>query len=138
MATFPLQRVLTGLGMAALVFVSFGTITALWNNPFFMRMEPVQGFEVPALAVLAALTGLYVMIRRAACSTTGATGAGVLGFFGVACPTCNKILLLLLGGEAALTYIEPIRGYIMLASIALMAWLTWREWVLSKQQESTA
>lgn len=127
------KRLLAGLGVAALVFIGFGTVTALWDNPFFIRMEPVQGFEVPALVILAALTGLYVAVRRAACSTNGATGAGVLGFLGVACPTCNKILLLLFGGEALLAYFEPVRGYVMLASIALMAWLTWREWVLSRQ-----
>lgn len=135
---FTPKRLPTALCMAALVFVSFGTVTALWDNPFFGRMEPVQGFELPALALLSLLSGLYVLVKREACSTTGATGAGVLGFIGVACPTCNKILMLMFGGEALLAYFEPIRGYVMLASIAAMAWLVWREWVLGRQLSTAA
>jgi len=120
-------RILAGLGGAALAFAALGTVTALWDNPVFIRMTPVQGFEIPMLALLALLSGAFITVRRPVCAAKRATGAGVLGFLGVACPVCNKILLLIFGGELLMTYYEPVRLYLTLLSIALMAWLVWRE-----------
>lgn len=120
-------RIFAGLAVAALTFAALGTVTALWSNPLFIRMVPVQGFEIPLLGVLAILSGAFVTVRRPVCAARRATGAGVLGFLGVACPVCNKILLLIFGGELLMTYYEPIRLYLTVISIALMAWLVWRE-----------
>lgn len=121
------NRMLAGLGVSILAFGALGTVSALWNNPFFFRMTPVQGFEIPLLAILALLSGTFVTVRRPVCAAKKATGAGILGFLGVACPVCNKILLFIFGGELLMTYFEPVRIYVTLASIALMAWLVWRE-----------
>lgn len=121
------NRMLAGLGVAILAFGALGTVSALWNNPFFFRMTPVQGFEIPLLAILALLSGTFVTVRRPVCAAKKATGAGILGFLGVACPVCNKILLFIFGGELLMTYFEPVRIYVTIASIALMAWLVWRE-----------
>jgi hypothetical protein len=46
---------------------------------------------------------------------------GVIGFLGVACPVCNKVLLLLFGGELLLTYFEPVRLYVAAAGAAILA-----------------
>jgi len=62
-----------------------------------------------------------VAIRRPACADRTAGVGGVLGFLGVACPVCNKILLLLFGGELLLTYFEPIRLYVAAAGTAILA-----------------
>lgn len=121
------NRILAGLAVATLAFGALGTVSALWSNPLFFRMTPVQGFEIPLLAVLALLSGTFVTVRRPVCAAKKATGAGILGFIGVACPVCNKILLFIFGGELLMTYFEPVRIYVTLASIALMAWLVWRE-----------
>lgn len=126
------NRVFAGLAVAALVFTVLGTVSALWDTspffrPLFFRMTPVQGFEIPLLALLAVLSGAFVTVRRPACGAKKATGAGVLGFLGVACPVCNKVLLLIFGGELLMTYFEPVRLYVTLLSVALMAWLAWRE-----------
>ncbi len=130
-------RIFSGVAATGVMFALIGTVTALWKNPFFGRMTPVQGFEIPLLAVLAVLSGVYVVVRRPLCANNAITGAGVLGFLGVACPICNKILFLMFGGEALLAYYEPIRLYLTLASIALALWLVWREIFLGRALATT-
>jgi hypothetical protein len=102
-------------------FLLIGTITALWANPFFVRMTPVIGYEMPALAVQSALLGVFVSIRRPYCSVK-TTGIGtVAGFFGVACPICNKLLVFLFGTAPLLTYFEPVRWLFSAAGILITA-----------------
>ncbi len=111
----------TGAAVALLAFGALGTVSALWGNPLFMRMTPAGGWEIGLLGVLAMLSGLYVAIRLPACADRTAGVGGVLGFIGVACPTCNKILMLLFGGELLLTYFEPFRIYVAAAGVAILA-----------------
>ncbi len=130
--TIGARRWVEGGLSATVMFVALGTVAALWQNPLFVRMTPVQGPEVAMLGVLAALFGLYVAIRRPACSWKGASTGSILGFLGVACPVCNKILLLLFGGELLMAYFEPVRLYVTVAGIIMMVWLVGREWRLHK------
>jgi hypothetical protein len=58
---------------------------------------------------------------RAACADRAAGMGGILGFVGIACPVCNKLLLMLFGGELLLTYFEPIRLYVAAAGAAILA-----------------
>ncbi len=134
MSYVTLSRVLMGAATALGSFVALGTVAALWENPFFLRMTPSSGFEVAALAALSLLLGVYVAIRRPFCSVKTAGVGGVLGFLGVACPVCNKILLLLFGGELLLTYYEPVRIYVAAAGVLIAALAVAREWVLIKKQ----
>ena len=60
----------------------------------------------------------------------------MLGFFGVACPICNKILLLLFGGELLLTYYEPARIYFAAAGVLVAALVVAREWTLVRRQSA--
>ncbi len=117
-----------GAAVALLAFGGLGTVSALWNNPLFMRMTPVGGWEIALLGALSMLLGLYVAIRRPACADATAGVGGVLGFLGVACPVCNKILLLLFGGELLLTYFEPVRLYVAAAGTAILAVAVVLEW----------
>lgn len=71
--------------------------------------------------------------RTTAGATKSATVGGVLGFIGVACPVCNKILLLIFGGELLMTYFEPVRIYVAAAGALLIAWLTLREYLLIRR-----
>ena len=78
--------------------------------------------------MLSILLGIYVVVRRPFCSTKTAGAGGVLGFLGVACPVCNKVLLLLFGVELLLTYFEPIRVYIAAAGVFIVLAVVVREW----------
>ena len=100
--------------------------------PFFVRMTPAGALEIALLALTAALLGLYVAIRRPACSVKGATAGGVLGFVGVACPVCNKLLVLLVGSELLLTYFEPVRVFVAAAGVVILALAIAREWALQR------
>ena len=42
------------------------------------------------------------------------------------CPVCNKLFLLALGPALLMQYFEPIRLYVGLAGVALLAFALWR------------
>ncbi len=131
-----LSRILKGLTVALGSFVALGTIAALWENPLFVRMTPAGDLEVVLLGMLSVLLGTYVAIRRPFCSAKTAGVGGVLGFIGVACPVCNKVLLLLFGGDLLLTYFEPVRVYVAAIGVLAVAAAVAREWVLVKRQSA--
>lgn len=115
------------IALAAGAFVVLGTVAALWDNPIFVRMTPTSGFEIALLAVQSALLGLYLGIRRRICAVKKAGLGGILGYLGVACPVCNKILLFIFGSGVLLTYFEPIRLYVGLAGVALTMVALWQK-----------
>lgn len=122
------RGILFGLGS----FVALGTVAALWSNPFFMRMTPTDGFEVTLLAAQSILLGVYLAIPMPACATKLAGIGGVASFLGVACPICNKVLLILFGTQFLLTYFEPVRihfaatGVLITAIAVIVRWRRFR------------
>jgi hypothetical protein len=135
---FKSSHVLTGLAVAIASFAALGTMAALWENPIFIRMTPAGDLEIVLLGMLSLLLGVYVGIRRPFCSVKTVTTGSVLGFIGVACPVCNKILLLLFGGELLLTYFEPVRIYVAALGVLLAGAAVMHEWVLFKRQSVEA
>lgn len=121
-------RLLAGVTVTLAGFAVLGTVAALWKTPFFIRMTPTGDWEIGLLALLALLSGLYVMIRRPFCSNKTAGAGGVLGFVGVACPVCNKVLLYAFGSELLLTYFEPTRIYLAALGVIIAAWALVHEW----------
>ncbi len=117
-----------GIAAAVGTFLVLGTVTAVWPNPVFVRMTPTQGFEVWLLAIQAVLVGVYVAIRRPRCPVRGAGLGSLLGFLGIACPTCNKILLLAFGADLLLTYFEPYRLPLAAVGAAVTAVAVAWEW----------
>ena len=115
------NRSLRGAAAALISFAAIGTVTALWPNPLFARMTPVQGFEIWLLVLQSVLIGLYVAVRRPHCSVRKAGIGSVVAFLGIACPTCNKILLLLFGSSLLLEYFEPVRIYVAAVGVILTA-----------------
>ena len=110
---------ITSLGIAMVMFLVMGTMTALWENPFFIRMTSTNLWDLVILSIESLLIGLFLGIRTSSCATKKAGIGGVLGFLGFACPTCNKILMLLFGAGFLVTYLEPIRLYVGVAGILL-------------------
>ncbi len=119
------KRIAWGIGVAAAMFAGLGTVAALWENPLFMRMTPTGGFEIALLFLLSALAGLYVGLPRTECGKRTAGTGGVIGFLGIACPVCNKILVLLFGSALLLEYYEPARLYLALGGVVLLAVAVW-------------
>lgn len=122
------RRFLLGALASVLAFALLGTVAALWDNPFFVRMTPAAGPEVALLGIQSLLLGLYVLVRRPTCSAGGVTAGSVVSFLGLACPVCNKILLLVFGGDLLMTYFEPVRIYVAALGVALTMGLVIWEW----------
>ncbi|WP_237728298.1 hypothetical protein [Cellulomonas sp. APG4] len=117
-----------------------GLPTVLIPNPVFGREIPVVAWNYPVWLVTSALAGLlaatYVRPRRSpgagvdedtsgegsgdAPSRLGLAG-GVLAWFAVGCPVCNKIALLALGYSGALTWFAPAQPVLAVAAVALTA-----------------
>ncbi|WP_149204941.1 hypothetical protein [Actinotalea subterranea] len=120
-----------------------GVSTVLIPNPVFGREIPVVAWNYPVWVVTSVLAGMlaatYVRAGRADASA-GSDGAGaatevdddapvdaasrlgmaggVLTWFAVGCPVCNKIALLALGYSGALTWFAPVQPY--LAGVAML------------------
>lgn len=124
------QEVLFAALLAVTGFVFIGTLAALWPNPLFGRMTAVAGYEYVLLAAQALLGGVYLAVRTPICAAKAAGSGGILGFLGVACPVCNKVLLAIFGSGVLLSYFEPIRLYVGLFGIAMLAWAVWRKLIV--------
>jgi hypothetical protein len=113
--------------------------TDLIDTPLFTREIPPTWWSWPALVVSAVLAGLltatYVAIPetsrcdddrpengRQERSVKGGYVGGILTFFAVGCPVCNKLVLLALGASGAMTWFEPIQPVLSIAAIGILAW----------------
>lgn len=134
----PRQWLGAGLGAVAVALV-VGLPTDVIPNPVFGRPIPVTWWSYPVLAVTSVLGGLligtYVQPDRPEPGAgdepldTGAerqakTGgaAGLLSFFAVGCPVCNKIVLLAVGTTGAQQWFEPLQPLLAVLSIGLLAY----------------
>jgi hypothetical protein len=115
-------------GLAYLLVV--GVPTDLIDTPVFGREIPPTWWSWPALAVSSVLAGLLAATYVRAGETPeqlgpverGGTAGGVLTFFAVGCPVCNKLVLLALGSSGAITWFEPVQPVLQLAAMALLGW----------------
>ncbi|MER7485101.1 hypothetical protein ABTY20_04000 [Streptomyces sp. NPDC126497] len=124
------QWAVAGAGALATAIL-VGVPTDVVPNPLFGRSVPVQWWNYPALAVTAVLAGIVLStyVRRPLSSLEpkaedgtrlGAIG-GVLSFFAVGCPVCNKLVLVLLGASGALSYWAPLQPLLAFLSAGLLA-----------------
>ncbi|MFE5602242.1 hypothetical protein ACFQ8O_24020 [Streptomyces coelicoflavus] len=141
------QWTVAGAGALATA-VLVGAPTDVVPNPLFGRSVPVQWWNYPALAVTAVLAGIVLSTyvrgpavrepssspesRAADGGRLGAIG-GVLSFFAVGCPVCNKLVLVLLGASGALSYWAPLQPLLAVLSAVLLAEAALRR--LSSQTE---
>jgi hypothetical protein len=114
----------TGL-TAAVGLALIGLVTAIYENPFFIRMTAVRTQDYVIWTLSSVLMGLIVGSHFVANSTGGDGGTlsgGLLSVLSVGCPTCNKLVVLLLGTTGALTFFAPVQLYIGIASVLLLGW----------------
>jgi hypothetical protein len=127
---WPMRRWVTVLATAVFTVLFIAIPTDLIDTPFFSRQVPPTVWAWPVLVVSAGLAGLvtatYVAYPDGAAPRRSESRLGLAGglvtFFAVGCPVCNKIVLLALGTTGALQIFEPIQPYLAGASILLLGW----------------
>jgi hypothetical protein len=122
--------------MATVGALAIGLPTDVIPNPVFGRQgTPVEPWAVPVLAITAVLSGLlfatYFQVGPTA-DTDAAAGldrpsrfgslGGLLSFFAVGCPICNKVVVIALGTSGALTWFAPVQPYLGVVALGLLAW----------------
>ncbi|MGI9643874.1 MAG: hypothetical protein ACR2O6_01030 [Ilumatobacteraceae bacterium] len=124
--------------MAVLSALAIGLPTDVIPNPVFGRQgTPVEPWAVPVLVLTAVLSGLLFATYFQSGGDDGDTIApdgaldrpsrfgglgGLLSFFAVGCPICNKVVVIALGTSGALTWFAPVQPYLGVAALALLAW----------------
>jgi len=129
-----MRHVVVAVGAALLIALLIGLPTDVIPNPVFGRPVPVTWWSYPTLVVTAVLGGLlaatYVGARSGApasldemdAPTRRGGIAGLLSFFAVGCPVCNKLVIVALGTTGARQWFEPVQPVLAVASIALLGW----------------
>lgn len=99
--------------------------TAMIPNPVFGRAIPTTWWAWPVLAVTAVLGGLlaatYVRDGQDAGAPRAGMAGGLLAYFAVGCPVCNKIALLALGYTGALQWFAPVQPVLAAVGVGLLA-----------------
>jgi MFS family permease len=131
----PRRWVVAAVSALATILV-IGLPTVLIPNPVFGREVPTVWWNWPALLVAAVLSGLLVAtyvrqstplgeLDNAETEETGSRRGmvgGVLTFFAVGCPVCNKIVLLALGTSGAMQWFAPVQPILAVAAVAALVW----------------
>jgi len=124
---WPMRKWSTAAVAAVVVALVVGLPTDVIPNPVFGRSVGVTWWSYPVLVVTAVLGGLlvatYVRVpeREGADRPARAGGiGGLLSFFAVGCPVCNKVVVLALGTVGARRWFEPFQPYLAVLSIALL------------------
>jgi hypothetical protein len=108
-----------------------GIPTDLISNPIFDRKVEAPWWTWPALLITSLLSGLlfatYVKEPGGALAEVDRDGkrgiaGGVLTFFAVGCPVCNKVVILALGYAGALKWFEPVQPLLGAVAIGLLVW----------------
>jgi hypothetical protein len=99
-------------------------------NPVFGRQIAVRWWDPLLLAASSLLIGMLWAARRspagAPASPEEATArkrslvGGALTFLAVGCPTCNKLVLVVLGTSGAMSWFAPLQPILGMAAAALL------------------
>lgn len=125
------RRWISAAAGALVVAIAVGIPTDVIPNPVFGRPVEVTWWSYPSLVVTAILGGLLIAtyVREPSASgdeldrpaRTGGIG-GMLSFFAVGCPTCNKLVVVALGSSGALDWFAPMQPILAVLSIGLLGW----------------
>ncbi len=98
---------------------------------------PVTWWSYPTLIITAVLGGLLAgtYVRQAGptdptlddiddidAPTRRGGIAGLMAFFAVGCPVCNKLVIVALGTTGARQWFEPVQPLLAVVSLVLLAW----------------
>jgi hypothetical protein len=125
------KALLFGLLGATATALVIGIPTDVIPNSLFGRMTPVRPQDYVMLAITALLAGIlaatYAFPRANACSIEQGktTAGGFLSFLAVGCPTCNKVVVLLLGTGGATRFFEPVQPLLAALSFGLLGLAIW-------------
>ncbi|NLT25936.1 MAG: hypothetical protein GXX90_04700 [Microbacteriaceae bacterium] len=127
---WPARRWFVALSTAAITYLVIAIPTVLIPNPWFAREIPPTIWAQPVAIVSSVLAGMltatYVRspLGNEQLEREGRAGllGGVVTFFAVGCPVCNKLVLLALGWSGAMQFFAPVQPLLAAASIALLAW----------------
>jgi hypothetical protein len=130
--SWSIRRWVFALGAAVGVALAVGLPTDVIANPVFGRPVPVTWWSYPVLALTAVFGGLLAATyRRDDSPTTDETDhidgpartgglGGLMSFFAVGCPVCNKLVVVALGAVGARRWFEPFQPILAAASIVLL------------------
>lgn len=138
--TWSLRRWAAAVAGGVGTFLLIGLSTAIIENPVFGRSIPPTTWSMNVLIATSVLSGLlmatYVrntgpaLVRASQVDEIGADprsarrGAvgGLLAYFAVGCPVCNKLALIALGSTGAVQYFAPVQPYLAAAGILALVW----------------
>ncbi len=131
--SWSVRHAVVAVGAGVLVALAIGLPTDVIPNPVFGRPVPVTWWSYPTLVITAVLGGLLAATYVGSSSATapvdeidapGRRGgiAGLLSFFAVGCPVCNKLVIVALGTTGARQWFEPLQPILAVASILLLGW----------------
>jgi len=120
-------------GIAGLILV--GIPTDVIPNSRYTRMIPSGMIEVILLIAFSVLLGVYAGTfiyvyltnrvdkhKKVMASSVGKGTFGVFGsWFAISCPTCIPLLVSIFGSGALMKYYEPVRPYLGVLSVGLLA-----------------
>lgn len=127
MRTWTVRRWATAVVGAVVVALLIGLPTELIANPWFHRMVPAEWWNHPVWIATSVLAGLllatYVREARTAEDRGSARGGagGVLAFFAVGCPVCNKLVVVALGTTGAMNWFAPVQPFLAVGALLLLA-----------------
>ena len=133
---WPVARWWFAVAMALISALAIGLPTDVIPNPVFGRQgTPVEPWAIPVLAMTAVLSGLLFATYFQLGDTveTGDSGdldrpgrfgsvGGLLSFFAVGCPICNKLVVIALGTSGAVTWFAPVQPYLGIVALGLLVW----------------
>lgn len=122
------------VAVAVVVYLAIGIPTDVVPNPVFGRPTvDVRWWDPLVLAASALLMGLVIAIRpddvgvETSSSTERTTLVGGIGsLLAVGCPTCNQVVVAVLGTSGALSFFQPVQPWLGVASLGLLTWLVRR------------